>query len=78
MAFQNTDEAMMRRRREVAIMWNVPGLQLRAGDVRMDQGAWSAARLEPMDLFEVTQPRQGSTPTIPLALHYHQCAFIDW
>ena len=68
-AFQDTHEQPMGNGLHVAIVGDLPGLQLRAGDVRMDQWTWRTIRLEPVDTLQVSESRAGRPPAIPLALH---------
>ena len=75
-AFQNTYEEPMGDGLHVAIVGNLPGLQLRAGDIRMDQWTWRTTRLEPVNTLQVSESRAGRPPAIPLALYHDHRSLV--
>jgi hypothetical protein len=77
-ALQDAHEQPMRGRALVALVGYIPRLQLRAGDVGMDQTTRSALWLEPMNLLQIDQPGYCRTPTIPFALYDNQGPFVNF
>ena len=53
-------------------------MKLRAVYVCVNQRTWSAMRLNPADVFKVTQPRLRGAPAIPLTLYNDKCAVVRW
>jgi hypothetical protein len=57
-------------------MRDVAGEQVHAGDVCVQHLAGRAARLQPVDMFEIAKPHFGSLPSVPCALNADKCFLI--
>jgi hypothetical protein len=56
----------------VAIVWNIPGHDARAGHMTMHQRPGRSRRLEPVDLLQIAEPNFGSPTPVPITMYSNQ------
>ena len=73
---QQAHQEVMRRRHGMALVRNGSRDHFGTANVGMEQWARCAARLRPVNVFQVAHAGRGRAPSVPVALYDDQCVTI--